>query len=401
MFEIFEGRPDAQGRFGEFGGRFVPEVLMPAHLQLEQAYMAARQDPAFAAEYARLLREVVGRPSLLYSATRLSKVAGARLYLKREDLNHTGAHKINNAIGQVLLCQRMGKRRVIAETGAGQHGVATATVCALFGLECVVYMGSEDVRRQALNVERMKLLGARVVPVESGSRTLKDAMNDAIRDWVTHVDSTYYLVGSAAGSHPYPVMVRDLQAIIGEEARQQFQAQAGGLPDGVVACVGGGSNAIGLFHPFVGDAKVGLWGVEAAGSGLQTKHHSATLAQGRAGVLHGAWTLVLQEEGGQVAEAHSLAPGLDYPGVGPEHCYLQAIQRAKYIAVDDTEAVQALQLLARTEGILCALESAHAVAGALRLAKQFPGTALVVGLSGRGDKDMPELARRLNQGGAA
>jgi tryptophan synthase beta chain len=398
MFEIWPNRPDADGRFGEFGGRYVPEVLMPAHMELEAAYFAARRDAAFARQYLDTLREVVGRPSPLYLAARLSERAGARILLKREDLNHTGAHKINNAIGQALLCQRMGKRRVIAETGAGQHGVATATVCALMGLECVVYMGAEDVRRQSLNVERMRLLGATLVPVESGTRTLKDAMNEAIRDWVTNVETTYYLVGSAAGGHPYPVMVRDFQAIIGEEARAQMLQREGRLPDAVVACVGGGSNAIGLFHPFVGDVDVTLLGVEAAGDGLASGRHSATLTRGRAGVLHGAWTLVLQDEGGQIAAAHSLAPGLDYPGVGPEHCYLQAIGRATYTTADDTAAVAALETLARTEGILCALESAHAMAGALELAKNRPGATLLVGVSGRGDKDVPELAARARRG---
>jgi tryptophan synthase beta chain len=316
------------------------------------------------------------------------------VYLKREDLNHTGAHKINNTLGQVLLCERMKKRRVIAETGAGQHGVATATACALFGYSCVVYMGEEDVRRQALNVERMRLLGATVVPVTSGTRTLKDAMNEAMRDWVTHVDTTYYLVGSAAGPHPYPMMVRDLQAVIGEEARSQVLERDGRLPDHVVACVGGGSNAIGLFHSFVSDEAVRLWGIEAAGDGLSSHRHSASLAKGRVGVLHGARTYVLQEEGGQIAPAHSLAPGLDYPAVGPEHAYLKSTGRVVYEVVDDQEAVVALELLAKLEGILCALESAHAVGGALKIAAQHPGSCIIVGVSGRGDKDMPALAAR-------
>ena len=395
MFEVIPNRPDARGRFGKFGGRFVPEVLMPAHLELEQAYTEARQDPAFAQDYARLLRDVVGRPSLLYAAERLSKEVGAQIFLKREDLNHTGAHKINNAIGQALLCQRMGKRRIIAETGAGQHGVATATVCALFGLECVIYMGAEDVRRQSLNVTRMQLLGATVRPVESGTKTLKDAMNEALRDWVSNVDSTYYLVGSAAGAHPYPLLVRDLQAVTGEEVRQQCLALTQRLPDALVACVGGGSNAIGLFHPFVDDPNVMLLGVEAAGHGLDTHQHSATLSRGSFGVLHGAYTYILQDAGGQISGAHSLAPGLDYPGVGPEHAYLLDIGRAAYVTADDEEAVTALTTLARTEGIVCALETAHAVAGAIKLANDKPGSTIVVGLSGRGDKDMPELARRL------
>ena len=392
MFEIIEGRPDQNGRFGEFGGCFVPEVLSPALLALQDAYEVARKDPEFARDYKRLLAEVVGRPSLLTRASRLSEEYGAQIFLKREDLNHTGAHKINNTVGQVLLALRMGKRRIIAETGAGQHGVATATACALFGLECVVYMGSEDVRRQALNVHRMKLLGARVVPVESGTRTLKDAMNEAMRDWVAHVENTYYLVGSAAGPHPYPMMVRDLQAIIGEEAREQILADEGALPDVVVACVGGGSNAIGIFHSFVEDGAVRLVGVEAAGEGLDSGRHSASLNVGKIGVLHGARTLILQENEGQIAPPHSVAPGLDYPGVGPEHSYLQAIGRAEYIAVDDQEAISALRVLARSEGILCALESAHAVAGALRIAREQPGARILVGVSGRGDKDMPELA---------
>ncbi len=392
MFEHFEGRPDANGRYGEFGGRFVPEVLMPALSELESAYLQARNDPEFANSYGRLLTEVVGRPSPLTYAARLSKRLNAEIYLKREDLNHTGAHKINNTMGQVLLAQRMRKERIIAETGAGQHGVATATACALFGLECVVYMGAEDVRRQALNVHRMKLLGAAVVPVESGTRTLKDAMNEAMRDWVTNVETTYYLVGSAAGPHPYPLLVRDLQAVIGIEAREQMLKQAGTLPDFVLACVGGGSNAIGLFNSFIADQHVELIGTEAAGEGLHSSRHSASLNAGELGVLHGARTLILQKDEGQIAPPHSVAPGLDYPGVGPEHCYLQSIGRAHYRGVDDQSAVSALKLLAQEEGILCALESAHAVAGAIELAEQNPGKRFLIGVSGRGDKDMPELA---------
>ena len=393
MFEIIEGRPDARGRYGEFGGCFVPEVLTPALKALEKAYLEARSDPEFEKEYRRLLKEVVGRPSLLTRAERLSQAWGAEVFLKREDLNHTGAHKINNTMGQALLAMRMGKKRIIAETGAGQHGVATATACALFGLECIVYMGAEDVRRQELNVHRMKLLGASVVPVESGTRTLKDAMNEAMRDWVTNVDQTYYLVGSAAGPHPYPLLVRDLQAVIGEETREQMLAQAGALPDAVVACVGGGSNAIGLFHTFVDDTDVRLVGVEAAGEGMETRRHSASLSLGKVGVLHGSRSLVLQENEGQIAPPHSVAPGLDYPGVGPEHCHLKTIGRAEYFAVGDQEAIEALRILAREEGILCALESAHAVAGGLRLARERPGSRIVIGVSGRGDKDMPELAK--------
>jgi len=392
MFEVYPQRPDDRGRFGEFGGRFVPEILMPALLELEAAYYAARADASFEADYRELLQDVVGRPSLLTYAARLSEYCGAHIYLKREDLNHTGAHKINNTLGQVLLCRRMGKTRVIAETGAGQHGVATATACALFGLPCVVYMGAEDIRRQGLNVERMRLLGAEVVAVDSGTKTLKDAMNEALRDWVTNVDSTYYLVGSAAGPHPYPLLVRDLQTIIGEESRAQMLAQFERLPDSVIACVGGGSNAIGLFHPFIDDADVALVGIEAAGHGLDSGAHSASIARGSKGILHGSFSLVLQTAGGQVAPPHSIAAGLDYPGVGPEHCYLHAVGRASYRAVDDNDAVAALKLLAQKEGILCALESAHAVAGALDLAKAQPGSHILIGLSGRGDKDMPQLA---------
>ena len=393
MFERKPGRPDDRGRFGEFGGCYLPEVLMPAILQLQHAYDDARSDPQFEREYRALLAEVVGRPSLLTYAERMSERLGVRVYLKREDLNHTGAHKINQTLGQALLCRRMGKRRVIAETGAGQHGVATATACSLFGFECVIYMGAEDVRRQALNVERMELLGAVVRPVESGTRTLKDAMNEAMRDWVTHVDTTHYLVGSAAGPHPYPTMVRDLQSIIGEEARGQILERSGALPDAVFACVGGGSNAIGLFHAFIEDEDVALVGAEAAGKGLATSEHSASLVAGRVGVLHGARTLILQNEGGQIAPPHSIAAGLDYPAVGPEHAYLQAAGRAQYVGIEDEEAVAALKRLARSEGILCALETAHAVAAAENWAAGHPGATLLVGLSGRGDKDMPQLAR--------
>ena len=392
MFEVTTERPDARGFFGDYGGRYVPEVLMPALIELERAYGVARTDATFAAAYATLLREVVGRPSILYEPKRLSAELGLRVLLKREDLNHTGAHKINNTLGQALICQRMGKRRVIAETGAGQHGVATATACALFGFTCIVYMGAEDMRRQALNVERMRLLGATIVPVTSGTRTLKDAMNEALRDWVTNVASTYYMVGSAAGPHPYPMLVRDLQAVIGEEARAQCQELCGRLPDLVMASVGGGSTAIGLFHAFVGDAGVARIGVEAAGDGLESGRHAATLNRGRIGVLHGARTLVLQTEGGQIAGAHSQAAGLDYPGVGPEHCYLQATGRARYITADDRAAVRALEHLARSEGIIAALESAHAVAGLAAIAPEYSGATVVVGLSGRGDKDVPQLS---------
>ena len=397
MFEIIEGRPDADGRFGEFGGRFVPEVLMPALLQLEAAYVEARQDPEFAKEYLSMLDEIVGRPSMLTHARQLSKEWGAEIFLKREDLNHTGAHKINQTLGQALLCKRMGKNRIIAETGAGQHGVATATACAIFGFECLIYMGAEDIRRQALNVQRMKLLGAKVIPVTSGTSTLKDAMNEAMRDWVTHVDTTHYLVGSAAGPHPYPMMVRDLQAIIGEEARKQMIEEHGGLPDVVTACVGGGSNAIGLFHAFVPDESVRLVGAEAAGHGLDTEEHSASLSKGKLGVMHGARTYVLQTNGGQIAPPHSVAAGLDYPAVGPEHCWLKDTGRADYIGVDDDDAIDALEAMARTEGILCALETAHAVAAAKEIATKSPGSRILIGLSGRGDKDVTELRRFLDE----
>jgi len=383
--------PNERGAFGEYGGCFVPEVLMPALLELRAAYDEVRADPSFGNEYEQLLRDVVGRPSLLTDAKRLSKELGARVLLKREDLNHTGAHKINNTLGQALLCRKMGKTRVIAETGAGQHGVATATACALFGFECIIYMGAQDTRRQSLNVERIRLLGGTVVPVHSGTRTLKDAMNEAMRDWVTNIETTYYLVGSAAGPHPYPQMVRDLQSVIGFEARSQVLSLAGKLPDAAIACVGGGSNAIGLFDAFRDDATVELVGVEAAGHGLDSGKHSASLSCGRAGVLHGARSLVLQSDDGQITGAHSIAPGLDYPGVGPEHSFLQQSGRARYIAADDQEATAALRLLARTEGILCALESAHAVAGAVRIAKERPGATLLVGVSGRGDKDTAQL----------
>ena len=401
MFEIVEGRPDEAGRFGQFGGRFVPEVLMPALLQLEAAYVEARADEAFAREYMAMLNSIVGRPSMLTHAKELSSRWGADIYLKREDLNHTGAHKINQTLGQALLCKRMGKNRIIAETGAGQHGVATATACAIFGFECIIYMGAEDIRRQALNVQRMKLLGAEVRSVESGTSTLKDAMNEAMRDWVTNVDTTHYLVGSAAGPHPYPMMVRDLQAIIGEEARAQMIEDHGGLPDAVTACVGGGSNAIGLFHAFVEDKGVRLVGAEAAGHGLDTNEHSASMSKGKLGVMHGARTYVLQTNGGQIAPPHSVAAGLDYPAVGPEHCWLKDTGRAEYIGVDDHEAVEALEEMAQTEGILCALETAHAVAAAKTLAKEKPGSKILVGLSGRGDKDVMELRRFMQEGAGA
>jgi tryptophan synthase beta chain len=383
-----------RGRFGEFGGQYVAETLMPAIAELETAWRAARADAGFWAEVDALLADYVGRPSLLYHARRLSAEVGATVYLKREDLNHTGAHKINNCVGQAVLARRMGKRRLIAETGAGQHGVATATVAALFGLPCEIYMGAEDVVRQSLNVERMRLLGATVHAVSSGTRTLKDAMNEALRDWVTNVGDTFYLIGSVAGPHPYPWMVRDLQSVIGREARAQILAAAGRLPDACVACVGGGSNAGGLFAPFVADAGVQLVGVEAAGEGIATGRHAATLAGGRVGVLHGSKSYVLTHPDGQIAHAHSISAGLDYPGVGPEHSAWKASGRASYLARTDDEALAALERLARTEGILCALETAHAVAALDEVATVNKAKLIIVGLSGRGDKDMVTVAQR-------
>ena len=378
------------GRFGDYGGQYVAETLMPAIAELEVAWRAARDDDGYWAEVDALLADYVGRPSRLYHAKRLSAGVGCAVYLKREDLNHTGAHKINNCIGQAVLARRMGKRRLIAETGAGQHGVATATVAALFGLPCEIYMGAEDVVRQALNVERMKLLGAQVHAVESGTRTLKDAMNEALRDWVTNVGDTFYLIGSVAGPHPYPWLVRDLQSVIGREARAQILAQAGRLPDALVACVGGGSNAAGLFAPFVGDPTVALVGVEAAGDGLDTPRHAATLGKGRVGVLHGSKSYVLVEADGQIAHAHSISAGLDYPGVGPEHARWKDAGRARYLARTDADALAAVELLARSEGILCALETAHAIAALEEVART--ARLVIVGLSGRGDKDMTTIA---------
>ncbi len=383
-------QPDARGYFGHYGGRFVPETLMPALNELEAAYRAAQQDPAFTAEFDRLCKDYVGRPTPLYKAAQLAKQAGgATILLKREDLAHTGAHKINNALGQGLLAQRMGKHRIIAETGAGQHGVATATVCAMLGMECVVYMGSEDIIRQASNVNRMKLMGAEVRPVTSGSKTLKDAINEAIRDWVTNVETTHYLLGSVVGPHPYPLIVRDFQRIIGLEAKDQVLRDCGRLPDYLVACVGGGSNSIGLFHPFYDDKDVKFIGVEAAGEGLTTGHHSATLATGRPGVLHGTLSYLMEDGHGQVLETHSVAPGLDYPGVGPEHSFYKDSGRAEYVTVTDREALDGFKLLCDTEGIIPALESSHAIAYAARLAKGKPEeTLILVNLSGRGDKDL-------------
>ncbi|HEU5320686.1 MAG TPA: tryptophan synthase subunit beta [Methylomirabilota bacterium] len=389
--------PDARGHFGPYGGRFVPETLMAPLVELERAYAAARRDRRFQARRAGLLRDYAGRPTPLYFAARLTEHAGgARIWLKREDLCHTGAHKINNVLGQALLAERMGKRRVIAETGAGQHGVATATAAALLGQACEVYMGGEDVERQALNVFRMRLLGARVIPVESGSRTLKDAINEALRDWVTTVRTTYYLLGSALGPHPYPMMVRDFHAVIGRETRAQARRALGRLPDALVACVGGGSNAIGLFHPFIGDRGVRLVGVEPGGEGIATGRHGASMTAGHVGVLHGCMSYLLQSDDGQVATAHSISAGLDYPGVGPEHAYYRDAGRFEFAAVTDEEALEGFQTLTRLEGIMPALESAHAVAHALRLAKTLPRTrSIVVGLSGRGDKDVHVVARAL------
>ncbi|WP_027356814.1 tryptophan synthase subunit beta [Desulfofundulus thermocisternus] len=392
--------PDERGYFGPFGGRYVPETLMPALEELTSAYLDVRQDPSFWQELDYYLQQYVGRPSPLYFARRLSEYCrGARIYLKREDLNHTGAHKINNTIGQVLLARRMGKKRIIAETGAGQHGVATATAAALFGMECAVYMGEEDMARQSLNVFRMRILGASVIGVSAGSRTLKDAMNEAMRDWVTNVDTTYYLIGSVAGPHPYPMMVRDFQRVIGVETRRQVQEQTGRLPDVIIACVGGGSNAMGIFHPFLEEEEVKLVGVEAAGCGLETGKHAATLNRGRPGVLHGSKSYVLQDEDGQIRLAHSISAGLDYPGVGPEHSYLKESGRVIYTAVTDGEALEAFQLLCRTEGIIPALESAHALAQAVKIAAEMPREAIiVVNLSGRGDKDVETVARILEGG---
>ncbi len=384
------------GRFGAFGGRYVPETLIPALDELEAAFDAAIADPEFVSTYDALLRDYVGRPSPLSDAPRLSEIVGAPVYLKREDLNHTGAHKINNAIGQALLAMRMGKRRIIAETGAGQHGVATATACARFGLECVVYMGETDMRRQALNVFRMRLMGATVIPVLSGTRTLKDATSEAIRDWVTNVDTTHYIIGSVVGPAPYPRMVRDLQSVIGREARAQMLAQAGALPSAVVACVGGGSNAMGIFHAFVGDESVRLIGVEAAGEGLATERHSASLSRGRPGVLHGALSYLLQDDAGQVHPAHSISAGLDYPGVGPEHSFLHDSGRAEYVAVTDAEALAAFATLARLEGVIPALETSHAVAWLLGSAGRWKtDDCILLCVSGRGDKDVAQVMEHL------
>jgi tryptophan synthase beta chain len=386
--------PDEQGHFGPYGGVFVADTLMFALKQLQEAYARYKNDPEFLAELHTELADYVGRPNPLYHAKRLSQeFGGAQIYLKREDLNHTGAHKINNSIGQALLAKRMGKSRLIAETGAGQHGVATATIAAKLGLECVVYMGSEDIKRQSSNVYRMKLLGAEVVPVTSGSKTLKDALNEAMRDWVSHVDDTFYIIGTVAGPHPYPQMVRDFQKIIGEEVKEQCLAKLNRLPDALVACVGGGSNAIGLFYPFIEEASVALYGVEAAGKGLDSGAHSASLIGGKPGILHGNRTYLLCDEAGQIKETHSISAGLDYPGVGPEHAYLKDSGRVTYVPIDDQEALSAFRTLTRVEGIIPALESSHAIAYAMKLALTLsPKQCIVVNLSGRGDKDMHTIA---------
>jgi len=401
-FDVPSHFDPSTGRFGDFGGRFVAETLIPALDELTEAFVRHWSDPAFREELDALLRDYVGRPTPLYRAARMSEAVGANVWLKREDLAHTGAHKVNNTVGQVLLAKRMGKTRVIAETGAGQHGVATATACALAGLPCEVFMGAEDVRRQAPNVKRMELLGAKVHPVQSGSRTLKDAMNEALRDWVTNVATTYYCVGSAAGPHPYPWLVRELQAVIGREARAQILEATGKLPDAVVACVGGGSNAIGIFAGFLDDAEVRLVGVEAAGEGVDTPRHAAPLTAGRVGVLHGARSYLLHDADGQVLEAHSMSAGLDYPGVGPEHSYLRESGRVRYVAVTDGEALAAFEELSRREGIIPALESSHALAAVRALAEELGGDAeIVVNLSGRGDKDLETALALIAERGAS
>lgn len=392
--ESFKSMPDQRGHFGDYGGRFVSETLMGPLEELEQAYNKYINDPEFVAEYEHDLKHFVGRPSPLYFAERWSKeLGGAQVYLKREDLNHTGAHKVNNTVGQALLAKKMGKKRVIAETGAGQHGVASATVAARYGMECIVYMGAEDIKRQAINVYRMKLLGATVVSVEAGSKTLKDALNEAMRDWVTNVDDTFYIIGTVAGPHPYPAMVRDFNAVVGREARQQCQEQTGKLPDTLVACVGGGSNAIGLFYPFLDDKEVSMFGVEAAGDGIETGRHAAPLNAGKPGVLHGNRTYLMEDKYGQIIETHSISAGLDYPGVGPEHSWLKDIGRANYVSVTDTEALKAFHDLTRIEGIIPALESSHALAYTAKLAPEMDKDAIIItNLSGRGDKDIHTVA---------
>jgi len=389
--------PDNQGHFGQFGGRYVAEILMPALLELEQAYSCYKDDQEFLAELDYYLKEFVGRETPLYFASRLTeKLRGAKIYLKREDLNHTGAHKINNTLGQALLAKRMGKKRIIAETGAGQHGVATATAATLFGMECHIFMGTEDIKRQSSNVFRMKLLGAEVIPVNSGTRTLKDAMNEALRDWVANIRTTYYLIGSVAGPHPYPMMVRDFQSVIGREARRQILEKERKLPNVLVACVGGGSNAMGLFYPFRDDREVRMIGVEAGGLGLSTKKHAASICRGKVGVFHGSKSYLLQDDHGQVQEVHSIAAGLDYPGVGPEHSLFHQIKRAEYVAITDEEALEGFHLLTKTEGIIPALESAHAIAQVIKIAPPMSrDDIIIVNLSGRGDKDLNIVAERM------
>ncbi|MDJ0980126.1 MAG: tryptophan synthase subunit beta [Kiloniellales bacterium] len=397
QLNTYRAGPDERGHFGMYGGRYVAETLMPLILDLEQAYEAAKADPAFKAEFEHFSKHYVGRPSPLYFAERLTEhLGGAKIYFKRDELNHTGAHKINNCLGQILVAQRMGKTRIIAETGAGQHGVATATVCARFGLPCVVYMGVEDIERQKPNVFRMKLLGAEVVPVTSGSRTLKDALNEALRDWVANVESTFYIIGTAAGPHPYPAMVRDFQSVIGREARAQLEAAEGRLPDTLVACIGGGSNAIGLFHPFLDDPDVRIIGVEAAGHGIESGKHAASLNAGEPGVLHGNRTYLLQDDDGQILEAHSISAGLDYPGIGPEHAWLRDSKRVDYVAVTDREALDAFQLCCKLEGIIPALEPAHALAEVIKIAPDLPKDHIIVmNMCGRGDKDVFTVAEAL------
>ncbi len=397
--ESFRSGPDEQGHFGIYGGRYVAETLMPLILEVEKAWHTYRDDPEFVAELQYYLRDYVGRPSPLYYAQRLTEeLGGAKIYFKRDELNHTGAHKINNTLGQILLAKRMGKKRIIAETGAGQHGVATATVCALFDLPCVVYMGETDIERQAPNVFRMKLLGAEIVPVTSGTATLKDAMNDALRDWVAHVEDTFYIIGTAAGPHPYPEMVRDFQCIIGDEAKQQLMEREGKLPDTIIACIGGGSNAIGLFHPFLDDETVEIIGVEAAGLGLDSGKHAASLSGGQPGVLHGNRTFLLQDDDGQIDDAHSISAGLDYPGIGPEHSWLHEIGRVQYVSVTDEESLEAFQLCCRTEGIIPALEPAHALAHVAKIAPTMPKDKIIImNLCGRGDKDVFTVAELLGE----
>ncbi len=399
QLNTFRAGPDDNGHFGIFGGRYVAETLMPLILEVEKTYDNIKEDPIFQKDFDNYLNDFVGRPSPLFYARRLTKhLGGAKIYFKREDLNHTGAHKVNNCIGQILVAQRMGKKRIIAETGAGMHGVATATVCALFDFSCTIYMGTKDIERQAPNVSRMKLLGAEIVPVTSGSSTLKDAMNDALRDWVANVDDTYYLIGTVAGPHPYPTMVRDFQSVIGKETRSQIFNKEGRLPDSLVACIGGGSNAIGLFHPFLDDEAVRVIGVEAAGEGIATGKHAASLSAGMPGVLHGNRTYLLQDQDGQINEAHSISAGLDYPGVGPEHAWLHDLGRVEYVSVTDKEAVSAFQLTTKTEGIIPALESAHAVAHAVKIAGELPKDhIMIINMSGRGDKDIDAVAQRLGE----